>query len=237
MAENKTTTKKEIIPMNVYQKLAKAREMFLFSDTKKSGKNMQLAFKYFELDDIVPVATKIFNEIGLISLVSMTNETAVMEICNTDAPDERISFQAPFNQISPIVSNAGKQVTNEMQCLGSSITYMRRYLYMIALDICEPDEIDAGTMGTTPAEPKAPSVPPTPAKKEETSLTDSNGNASELQIKQMKELLKKLREVDASKEEWIAQIAVETQGFKVISKADCEKLVGEINTLLNGGNE
>lgn len=231
MAETKTAK-----TMNVYQKLAKAREKFLTSDTKKSGKNMQLAFKYFELDDIVPIATKIFNEIGLISLVSMSNETAVMQICNTDNPEERISFSAPFNQISPIVSNAGKQVTNEMQCLGSSITYMRRYLYMIALDICEPDEIDAGTIGATPSEPKAPSVTSAPVTKEG-SLTDSNSNASELQIKQMKELLKKLREADPSQEEWIAQIAVDTNGFTVISKADCEKLVGEITEALNGGNE
>ena len=231
MAESKTPK-----AMNVYQKLAKAREMFLETEKKKSGKNIQLAFKYYELDDIVPPATKIFNEIGLISLVSMSNETAVMEICNTDNPEERISFSAPFNQISPIVSNAGKQVTNEMQCLGSSITYMRRYLYMIALDICEPDEIDGGTLGTAPTEPKAPTVAPTPTTKEG-SLTDSNSNASELQIKQMKELLKKLREADPSQEEWIAQLAVDTKGFTVISKVDCEKLVGEINTLLNGGNE
>jgi hypothetical protein len=53
----------------------------------------------------------------------------------------------------------------------------------------------------------------------------------------MKELLKKLREKDKSKEEWIAQIAVDTKGFTVITKADCEKLVGEITTLLNGGEK
>lgn len=229
MAENKTAK-----TMNVYQKLAKAREMFLGSDAKKSGKNMQLAFKYFELDDIVPVATKIFNEIGLISLVSMNNETALMLICNTDNPDERISFSAPFKQLAPIVSNSGKQVTNEMQCLGSSITYMRRYLYMMALDICEPDEID-GSLGTTPVETKAPT--PAPEKKVDKPLTNSEGNASDLQINQMKELLKKLRETDPEKEEWIAQIAVDTQGFKVITKADCEKLVKEINDALNGGEK
>lgn len=108
---------------------------------------------------------------------------------------------------------------------------------MIALDICEPDEIDAGTIGATPSEPTTPSVTSAPTKKEETSLTDSNGNASKLQITQMKELLKKLREKDKSKEEWIAQIAVDTKGFTVISKADCEKLVGEITTLLNGGEK
>ena len=221
MAETKTK--------NVYQKLLEARIKFLASSPEKSGMNMHMAFKYFELDDIVPIASKIFDEVGLISINNFTSDTANMIIVNTDNPDENIFFTAPFNQIQPIVSNAGKQATNEMQALGSSITYMRRYLYMIALDICEPDSIDAAAPTTKPVEPKAPV---TPQKKEDKPLTDSTSNATDLQIKQMKDLLKKLREVDPSKEEWIAQIAVDTQGFKVISKAECEALVKEINDVL-----
>ena len=222
MAEAKTK--------NVYQKLLEARLKYLASNPNKSGKNMHLAFKYFELDDIVPIATKIFEEVGIISLVSMNHDTAVMQICNIENPEERISFTAP---IIMLPENKG---TNAVQALGATITYFRRYLYMIALDICEPDEIDGGVPGNKPSAPaeKTSSVVEPPATKP---LTDGSGNASDLQIKQMKELLKKLREVDPSKEEWIAQIAVDTNGFTVISKADCEKLVGEINSLLNGGNE
>lgn len=227
MAETKT--------MNVYQKLARARAMFLSSGAEKTGKNMHLAFKYFELDDIVPVATKIFEEIGLISIVNFTADTAEMKIVNVSDGSDYISFTAPFNQIAPIVSSSGKQATNEMQALGSSITYMRRYLYMIALDICEPDSIDPISGNT------APTPSPVAPKKEEPAttqpLTDGNSNASDLQIKQLKELLKKLRELDPSKEEMIAEIAVNTNGFKVISKVDCENLVKNINAMLNGGSK
>ena len=225
MAEAKTTKVK-----NVYQKLLDARLRFLANDPKKSGKNMHLAFKYFELDDIVPIATRIFDEIGLISLVSMNHDTAVMQICNIENPEERISFTAP---IVMLPENKG---TNAVQALGATITYFRRYLYMIALDICELDEFDAGNNNAPTCHDIANTLLNATENKEK-SLTDSSGNASDLQIKQMKELLKKLREIDPSKEEWIAQIAVDTNGFTVISKADCEKLVGEINTLINGGNE
>ena len=100
MAESKTTK-----TMNVYQKLAKARMMFLKSGAEKSGKNMNLAFKYFELDDIVPIATKIFEEVGLLSIVNFTSDIATISIANTDDGDS-IAFTAPFNQIAPIVSNA-----------------------------------------------------------------------------------------------------------------------------------
>ena len=226
MAENKKT-------MNVYQKLAKARAMFLNSGAEKTGKNMHLAFKYFELDDIVPIVTKIFEEIGLISLVNFTSDTAEIRIVDVDNDNhDSITFTAPFNQITPIISSTGKQATNEMQALGSSITYMRRYLYMIALDICEPDSIDSAAPTVT--ETKAPVVA---QKKEEKSLTDSESQATDLQIKQMKELLKQLKDSDPTKEEWIAQLAIDTRGFKVISKVDCENLIKEINEMLKGGEE
>ena len=231
---------------NVYQKLLKARAKFLASGTQKSGKNMQLAFKYFELDDIVPIATKIFEEVGLISLVSFEHDTAVMSILNIDEPTDFVTFSAPFATLEPIVSNTGKKATNEMQALGSSITYMRRYLYMIALDICEPDEIDSG-LKNTPTPPPAPVVAPTPptvvdtpstpapinlAPTTDKPLTNADGNASEIQIKQLKEVLSKLKAADPSKEDMIMKIAIETKAFTVISKADCEALTVKIGEIL-----
>ena len=234
-----TTAKKETVTLNVYQKLLKAREMFLQADVQKTGKNMHLSFKYFELDDIVPTATRIFSEVGLIPIVTFTSDVATMKIVNIDNPDEEyIPFVAPFNQIAPIISNAGKQATNEMQALGSSITYMRRYLYMIALDICESDSID-GELGR-PAPAPAPKAPPaTPEQRQEVKqeLTAPQDNATPLQIKGLKAVLKKLKDADPTKEEMIAQIAVQTEGFTSISKSDCETLIQKITAMLEGGNE
>ena len=215
-----TNTKTE----NVYQKLLKARAMFLNSEVTKSGKNMHLAFKYFELDDIVPIATKIFEEVGLISIVSFVQDMAQMTITNIDNPEESVIFTAPLVQLS---ENKG---TNVVQAFGSTVTYYRRYLYMIALDICEPDEIDKGLKGNTtpPATPtpttvvsntQTPTSTPT-----EKPLTNAEGNASEIQIKQLKEVFKKLLAADPNYEETISNIAVKTKSFTEISKADCESL-------------
>lgn len=225
--------------LNVYQKLLAARAKFLESDVQKTGKNMHLSFKYFELDDIVPTATRIFSEVGLIPIVNFTSDVATMTVVNTDNPEEVIPFVAPFNQIAPIVSNAGKQATNEMQALGSSITYMRRYLYMIALDICESDSFDANVGKPVTAPQSAPTPPATPEQRQEVKqeLTAPEDNATALQIKGLKNVLKKLKDADPSKEEMIAQIAVQTQGFTVISKSDCETLITHITAMLEGGNE
>lgn len=233
------TTTKTTKTANVYQRLLMARSKFLDANVEKSGKNMHLSFKYFELEDIVPTAIRIFNEVGLISVVNFTPDVATMEIINTENPDESVSFVAPFNQIAPIVSNTGKQATNEMQALGSSITYMRRYLYMIALDICESDSIDANlgkgeTASAPAAEKKAPATPEQRQEVKE-NLTAPADNASALQIKGLKAVLKKLKDADPSKEEMIANIAVQTKGFTEISKSDCETLIQKITAMLEGG--
>lgn len=235
-----TAKKTETTSLNVFQKLLAARAKFLEADVQKTGKNMHLSFKYFELDDIVPTATRIFSEVGLIPIVNFTADVATMTIVNTDNPwEETIKFEAPFNQIAPIVSNAGKQATNEMQALGSSITYMRRYLYMIALDICESDSFDANVGKPVTPPQTAPTPPATPEQRQEVKaeLTAPADNATALQIKGLKAVLKKLKDADPSKEELIAQIAVQTEGFTVISKADCEALITRITAMLEGGNE
>ena len=235
-----TAKKTETTSLNVYQKLLAARAKFLEADVQKTGKNMHLSFKYFELDDIVPTATRVFSEVGLIPIVNFTADVATMTIVNTDNPwEETIKFEAPFNQIAPIVSNAGKQATNEMQALGSSITYMRRYLYMIALDICESDSFDANVGKPVTPPQTAPTPPATPEQRQEViaELTAPADNATALQIKGLKAVLKKLKDADPSKEEMIAQIAVQTEGFTVINKADCEALITRITAMLEGGNE
>lgn len=215
---------------NVYQKLIEAREKFLASNVNRSGKNMNLEFQYFELKDIVPTITHIFKELGLVGITKFTDTVATLTIVNTENGEESIEFTAPFNQIQPIISNAGKQVTNDMQALGSSITYMRRYLYLIAMDICVNDEIEPNIGEKAPAN-KAPATAQERAEVK-TNLTAPENPATDLQIKGLKGVLKKLKEAQPDKEEFITQIAVETDSFKNLSKEDCEALIQKVTKML-----
>lgn len=220
--------KKEEAPaMNVYQKLLEARVRFLNENVKKTGKNMKLSYKYFELEDIVPVATPIFDNLHLLALTSFTNEMATLTIVDCDNPDDRIEFSSPMKEIEAAVSSrTGGEITNAIQRLGSVETYQRRYLYMIALDVVESDEMEAQTgMNTTPA----PKPPVAPEKREEikNELTDQDGNATDLQLNALKEAVKQLRALPG-KEEACVQIALQTKGFTTISKKDCEDMVNKI---------
>ena len=218
------------VALNVYQKLIEAREKFLASEVNRSGKNMNLEFQYFELKDIVPPITHIFKELGLVGITKFTDTVATLTIVNTEDDEESIEFTAPFNQIQPIISNAGKQVTNDMQALGSSITYMRRYLYLIAMDICVNDEIEPNIGEKAPAN-KAPATAQERAEVK-TNLTAPENPATDLQIKGLKGVLKKLKEAQPDKEEFITQIAVETDSFKNLSKEDCEALIQKVTKML-----
>lgn len=227
--------------MNAMRKLQIARVKFLNAGVKKSGKNISLEFKYFELEDIVPVAEGIFAEVGLLMVPTFGKEYASAKVYNCDDRDEDpIIFEAPFTQIAPIISNSGKAVTNEMQALGSSLTYMRRYLWQLVLDIIEADSIDA-TLGSDdnedppPSTPKAgKKAPATPKQRQaiKGELTDTSAPADELQITALKAALKKLLELDAEQESFVQSVAVKTESFTKITKEVCEQLINGVNEML-----
>ena len=230
--------------MNVRQKLAKARLYFLNQKVQKSGKNMHLEFKYFELEDIVPTALRIFDRVGLLSVPKFTEDHASIYVYNTSKEEEApLVFTIPYRELKPIVSNQGKEVTNAMQAFGSTITYIRRYLWMLVLDITEPDDVDA-KLGSNPPEEDdnefAEEVAAaTPAKKEskkkapatiserqkaKEELTHADGFADETQIAELKSLCRTLIEKDEDQEEFVQQIALKTDGFTNIAASACTEL-------------
>jgi hypothetical protein len=124
--------------MNVYQKLNEARERFHTAPIKKSGLNKFAGYKYFELGDFVIPALQIFKHVGLTSVISFGKETADMRIINTDKPEEMIVLESPM-------STAALKGCHEVQNLGAVQTYIRRYLWVAALEIVEHDALDATT--------------------------------------------------------------------------------------------
>ena len=227
-AETKTAVDPEIIGLNIYGKLAIARAKFLEAPVKKSGVNRYAEFKYFELEDIVPVALPIFEKLGLSLIESITFETSKATLVNIDNPEEVIVFETPAKD--PKIEDGTKM--SAIQGLGAYVTYQRRYLYMLVFDIVEADPVDA-TSGKddTPAEKKeAPksNKPASPAKREEAKkdLIDEGGEATDVQIKSIKNGLKKLREKNDSYEPYIKEIVGKIKAG--LKKAEAEEILIEI---------
>ena len=122
--------------MNVYQKLSKARVMLQAKSLKKSGKNIFSRYGYFELQDFLPEVNLIFEQIGICSIISFTQEIATMTIFNSDEKqNDSIVITSPM-------AEAALKGCHAIQNLGAVQTYLRRYLYMIALEIVENDILD-----------------------------------------------------------------------------------------------
>ena len=131
--------------MNVYHKLNAARHKFHNVQLKKSGHNKFAGYKYFELGDFIIPALNIFDEVGLASIISFSKEYADMRIINVEKPEEVITISSPM-------STAALKGCHEVQNLGAVQTYLRRYLWVAALEIVEHDALDAttGAKGTAP---------------------------------------------------------------------------------------
>ena len=211
--------------LNVYQKLNMVRAEILDGSVKQSGKNSSIQYEYFELSDFVPRVTKLFNEYGLISVVRFTEDLAVLTIVNTDNPDENVSFTSPMRY--PTENRA----INPVQSLGASHTYLRRYLYYLALDLCVIDEIEPTTVPNNEKVStivSAPKAPLTANERAETAkeIVGADEPASELQISGLKKLMKKLGKTEDTKlRKVIAKIGTETTNLTNVTKAGCEKYI------------
>jgi hypothetical protein len=225
----KETETVDVATMNVYGKLIEARKRFYAAGIKKTGVNRYAEFKYFTLDDIIPIKQEIFRDLGLADVISFDAESAALTIFNVTNPSELIVFTS---QLAPDES----LIKNPIQKVGAIQTYVRRYLYLLALDIIESDGIEATTdkpdpeSGEAPkAEPKKSNRPKTEKEREEIKgdLIDKDGEATETQIKGIKNGLKKLRAKDADKyEAYVTEIVKRLKSG--VTKTEAEDILIEI---------
>lgn len=211
---------------NVSQKLIEARRRFLAANVKKSGINRYAEFKYFTLEDIIPIKTQIFTDLGLLDTISfgMDNGNAILTLYNADGGEnDFLVFVSPTAPDESLIKNP-------IQKLGAVETYVRRYLYMLMLDIVEADAIDA-TSGKdeAPAPEKKSNRPASPEKREEVKkeLIDEDGSATEVQIKSIKNGLKKLRDKDPENEPYVKAIVKRVKAG--LKKAEAEEILLEIS--------
>jgi hypothetical protein len=120
--------------MSVYKKLQKARVLLGESPIKKSGKNKFAGYEYFELGDFIPTVNAIFDKVGLCGVVSF-GEQATLTVYDTDG-DGQVVFSSPLVYAENVKGQA-------IQSLGSTHTYFRRYLWLMALELVEFDLIDS----------------------------------------------------------------------------------------------
>ncbi len=131
-------TKLDVTKLNVYQKLAIARKRISEKEIKKSGNTPK--YSYLELKDFLPTTNVIFAELELIGTFNISRETgievATLRITNASKPEETIVFATETAEVN---LPSGQPIQN----LGSKHTYLRRYLWLEALELTESDTVEA----------------------------------------------------------------------------------------------
>lgn len=124
------------VEMTIYQKLQRIRAELNETSLKKTGVNRHLNFNYFELGDFVPAATKLFDKYGLCPIFSISFDQSGVEMATLRVVSgaEYITFTCPVERPTNMQGT---------QAVGAVITYYRRYLYMMCLDLVENDVVDA----------------------------------------------------------------------------------------------
>jgi hypothetical protein len=134
--------------MNVYEKIQRVRSELVKLNLKKTGKNTYSNFTYYELGDFLPTLNKLMDQVGLCtrfviqSKKTDANEKAVLEVFNSRKPDEKVVFYSDTAEVEIGKKKDGTGGADRIQNLGGKITYMRRYLMMIAFEIVESDIVD-----------------------------------------------------------------------------------------------
>ena len=123
--------------MNVLKKLIDSRVALQQKSLNKSGHNKFAGYKYFELADFLPTVQQIFQEKGLVDVISFTETLATMIVFDIE-DGSSVSFTSPMG-------SANLKGCHEVQNIGAVESYQRRYLYTTALAIVENDVLDAVT--------------------------------------------------------------------------------------------
>lgn len=119
----------------VYEKLQAARIALQSQELKKSGHNKFAGYKYFELADFLPTVNKIFADLRLCHTLEFYPEVAILRVIDTENGGDA-KFSCPM-------AEAELKGCHPVQNLGAAITYITRYLLVMAMAIVEHDAVDA----------------------------------------------------------------------------------------------
>lgn len=121
--------------LNIYQKLQKSRVDLQKKELKKTGFNKYSNYGYFELGDFLPSINEICNNNGLATIFKFKSDEASLTIIDTDNIESTIEFSTP-------IEIATLKGCSNIQNIGGTQSYARRYLYIMAFEIAEADTVE-----------------------------------------------------------------------------------------------
>lgn len=127
--------------MTIHKKIATFKKEFHTLKMEMSGLNKHSGFPFFQIQDFIKQATELLEKNGLVFKISFP-ENRCQGTCIDVETGEREDYFCP-------VADANIPKATPVQNLGGVMTYVRRYMWSLFLDLVEYDGVDA-TSGAEP---------------------------------------------------------------------------------------
>ena len=242
MATNKTTSEKTTEGMTFLQKLFYLQTLMDEYDWEKDGKNMHQSYKFISEKQYKHNFKAARRKAGLLwececisaeyipaisDKMHLVKGTFLGRLTDPETGDCR------EYQFEGTGADNGDKALYKAYTGGLKFFLADQYLVAEGNDP-ELDE-DPPTNEKTTEPPNMSTKPATEGERKEIkeNLTNTDGEATKLQINQLKKSLKMLREADPSHEDFIQQVAESTENFTNITKIFYEKLMLKIGEMLD----
>lgn len=172
---------------------------------KKTGYNSHGKYHYFELDDFLSCVEIILNKRGLASFFNFEDDKAELTICNEDGASHTWTTKC----ISAKARENGYDVGVHMKSEQAIQTYARRTLWLQAMEITEPNEIESDGKEKTKQQVKKQQKKRVTADKLIQPVREENSN--EITAERIETILQKaeknfsqkqLKKLEKDREEW-----------------------------------
>jgi hypothetical protein len=137
---------------NVHARMSLIKAELSKCKIPKSGHNKYSGFKYHELTDFMPFVNELNHKWGINATPKFLKKQGVciLSIVNVEDKEDKYEIIIPYVEAQMLAKGGAPSIVDEIQRLGSTLTYNRRYLYMSAYDIVESDGIDSLPIGDEP---------------------------------------------------------------------------------------
>lgn len=212
------------------QKLFKLQEVLSNKPWEKDGINRHQSYKYITEAQYKANFKAALQEVGLLwrmetvkrEYIGNVSDKMHLILC-----DFKGTLTDPETGESQEYLFCGSGADNGDKALYKAVTGGLKFFLASNFNVAEANDPEND-------EPIENKIPATPEKREEIKkdLTAKDGPATPMQIKSLKTILARLREADPTQEDFITDLAVKTEAFTKITKAQCEKLIIQISDML-----
>ena len=220
--------------MNLFEKIQAIRVDLKNEELKQTGWNSYAEYSYFELDDFLTPLNRLMKEYKMTAIPSFNREVATLTAINIENPEEMFTITSPFG-------SAQLKGCHEVQNIGATETYQRRYLYQALFDISESDALNK-TQGKPSKTSKQSKSNDNPQTKEKSQITANNEPKQAINIEAAKTItlnfgkyngktLAEIYESDRGYMEWLAdnsQKEAVKEAARLLLEQDLPVLVKEI---------